>query len=169
MYNRPSIFQGRNGSDQLSVFLVAIAIILAIIYPFFENNNVRITLCAVALVLCAISVFRMFSSNVAKRRAENDKFLSLFSRKGSSNSNVEDVSFKDAGEVSNKEKRKNEKEQARKRKEEEKAKKKALKEDKKTHAYFTCPKCNTQLRVPKGKGKIKITCPKCGEQFIKRT
>lgn len=39
----------------------------------------------------------------------------------------------------------------------------------KTHKFFKCPACKTTVRVPKGKGKIKITCPKCGEKFVKKT
>lgn len=39
----------------------------------------------------------------------------------------------------------------------------------KTHRYFTCPSCKKVLRVPKGKGKIKITCPQCGHQITKKT
>ena len=35
--------------------------------------------------------------------------------------------------------------------------------------YFSCPKCRQKVRVPKGKGTIKIRCPKCGEQFVKKT
>lgn len=39
----------------------------------------------------------------------------------------------------------------------------------KTHRYFKCPNCKAQLRVPKGKGKIKISCNKCGHTFVKKT
>lgn len=39
----------------------------------------------------------------------------------------------------------------------------------KTHKFYSCPKCGTVCRVPKGKGKIKIKCPKCGNSFIKKT
>lgn len=39
----------------------------------------------------------------------------------------------------------------------------------KTHKYFTCKQCKTELRVPKRKGKIKVRCPKCGAEYIKRT
>ena len=39
----------------------------------------------------------------------------------------------------------------------------------KTHRYFKCKICGTFSRVPKGKGKIRITCKKCGTQMIKRT
>lgn len=42
-------------------------------------------------------------------------------------------------------------------------------EDRKTHAYFKCPQCGKMLRVPKGKGKIRITCPQCSNVIEKRT
>ncbi|MCQ2419372.1 MAG: hypothetical protein MJ085_06250 [Clostridia bacterium] len=37
------------------------------------------------------------------------------------------------------------------------------------HRYYACPKCNQTVRVPKGRGKIRIKCPSCAEQFIKKT
>ncbi len=37
------------------------------------------------------------------------------------------------------------------------------------HKYFNCPSCKKTLRVPKGRGKIKIDCPHCGKHFTKRT
>lgn len=47
-------------------------------------------------------------------------------------------------------------------------KKRAWKE-RKTHRYFRCKQCKTVLRVPKGKGKIKITCSKCYSEIVKKT
>ena len=41
--------------------------------------------------------------------------------------------------------------------------------DSKTHRFFRCPKCNANLRLPKGKGKITITCPKCNTDFSRIT
>ena len=41
--------------------------------------------------------------------------------------------------------------------------------DRKTHKYFRCPECNTSLRVPRNKGKIRITCKKCGARFERTT
>lgn len=40
--------------------------------------------------------------------------------------------------------------------------------DRKTHKYFACA-CGKTLRVPRGKGKIKIRCAACGKEMIKRT
>lgn len=35
--------------------------------------------------------------------------------------------------------------------------------------YFSCPSCKTRVRVPRGKGKIKITCPSCHNSFVKKS
>lgn len=37
------------------------------------------------------------------------------------------------------------------------------------HRYLRCPKCKESLRVPRGKGKIRITCPKCKTVFERKT
>ena len=39
----------------------------------------------------------------------------------------------------------------------------------KTHKFFRCPGCKNILRVPKGKGKIKVHCRQCGHSFDART
>lgn len=39
----------------------------------------------------------------------------------------------------------------------------------KTHRFYKCPTCKTTVRVPKGKGKIRITCPKCGASFVRKS
>lgn len=33
------------------------------------------------------------------------------------------------------------------------------------YSFFKCPECGTVLRVPKGKGHIRITCKSCGHAF----
>lgn len=35
----------------------------------------------------------------------------------------------------------------------------------KDYKFFTCPSCHAKLRVPRGRGKIKIVCRKCGNSF----
>ena len=39
----------------------------------------------------------------------------------------------------------------------------------KEYAFFRCPSCREVVRVPRGKGKIRITCPRCGYAFEKKT
>ena len=36
------------------------------------------------------------------------------------------------------------------------------------HRYFTCPKCKSRLRVPRGVGSVTITCKSCGNKFDKK-
>ncbi len=37
--------------------------------------------------------------------------------------------------------------------------------NRKQYRYFKCPNCKSWLRVPRGKGQVKVTCGKCGHQF----
>ena len=37
------------------------------------------------------------------------------------------------------------------------------------YAFFRCPACRAMLRVPRGKGKIRVTCRKCGNAFERKT
>ena len=37
------------------------------------------------------------------------------------------------------------------------------------YAFFRCPGCHAMLRVPRGKGKIRVTCRKCGNAFERKT
>ena len=119
-------YSGRNGTDALSAFLTAAALVIAVAASVSEDA-VRAVLSIAALAAAGIAFFRMMSRNVARRRYENEVFLSLFRRKG-------------------------------KEKHEEPG-----------YRYYRCPECRTECRVPKGKGKIRITCPKCGHQFVKKT
>ncbi|MDO4493372.1 MAG: hypothetical protein Q4C53_05720 [Clostridia bacterium] len=34
-----------------------------------------------------------------------------------------------------------------------------------SYKYIACPNCAKSLRVPRGKGHIRVTCPQCGERF----
>ena len=49
----------------------------------------------------------------------------------------------------------------------------ALKRDcfvqRRDYAFFRCPSCGRMVRVPKGKGRIRITCRHCGFSFEKKT
>ncbi|MGY3749504.1 hypothetical protein [Vagococcus acidifermentans] len=41
--------------------------------------------------------------------------------------------------------------------------------ERKSYKYFSCSNCHQKLRVPRHKGRIKITCPKCRTQITKKT
>ncbi|TIH60776.1 hypothetical protein EWQ15_31035, partial [Klebsiella pneumoniae] len=39
-------------------------------------------------------------------------------------------------------------------------------QNRKVYKYITCPNCKFEMKVPKGKGKIRVTCKSCGNKFI---
>ncbi len=39
----------------------------------------------------------------------------------------------------------------------------------KDYRFFACPACKKTMRVPKKKGKVRLTCPNCQHKFIKKT
>ena len=39
----------------------------------------------------------------------------------------------------------------------------------KQYKYFLCPQCAKRLRVPRGKGKIRVTCTHCGNVFLTKS
>ena len=63
--------QGRNGVDELGSTFVVVSIILIII-EFFVGGGIASML---ALACLAYAMFRQFSTNVVKRRQENQQFL----------------------------------------------------------------------------------------------
>lgn len=74
------MFYGRNGIDKLSSFLwwvgLALLIISAIVRRF-ASNGVGYIIWALAVVCIVLSIIRIFSRNVSKRAAENERFLSI--------------------------------------------------------------------------------------------
>lgn len=125
---------GRNGNDQLNLFLLGVAVVLAVISAFFRSGGFGSFLSVAVLALLAYVYFRMLSRNVYKRREENGKFMRF-------RYNME-------GRL------------------------RAAKErwvQRKDYKFFSCPSCHTNLRVPRGKGKIKIVCRKCGTSFMGRS
>lgn len=38
----------------------------------------------------------------------------------------------------------------------------------KQYKYFTCPKCKSRLKLPRGVGEVTVTCGKCRHAFSKK-
>lgn len=49
------------------------------------------------------------------------------------------------------------------------SKKKNKMKNLKEYKYLKCPNCKTEMKVPRGKGKIKIHCKNCGNDFITKS
>lgn len=125
-----NFMMGRYGPDHLGTFTLIVGVVLNLIGAIFGLWVISI----LAYILFVITVFRLFSRNIVKRRAENDKFLKYWWPVRTKIANF----WKEL---------------------------KSLRE----YKYFRCPACKNKLRVPRGKGKLKVTCPKCGERFEKKT
>lgn len=64
---------GRNGTDQLSVALLALYGVLCLLSALTGIAALQM----IGIVPITLSIFRVLSRNISKRRAENAKFLSL--------------------------------------------------------------------------------------------
>ena len=65
---------GRNGNDQLNLFLLGLALALLVIAAIFKSSFGRISY-VIVLALLGYAYFRMLSRNIYKRREENGKFV----------------------------------------------------------------------------------------------
>ena len=124
---------GRNGVDQLGRAVMFGPLILLLV-SMFTHGRLSSVLFILVLLGIVYMYFRMFSRNVAKRRAENAWYLSR--------TRSIRTYFRSLGERW---------------------------KQRREYKFFRCPSCGTLLRVPRGKGKIKIVCRKCGNSFIKNT
>ena len=121
---------GRNGNDELNRFLLVADLVCLLLASVFRRGAGHF-LMPLALVLIALTYFRMLSRNTMRRGEENMRFLMARDKLRSS------LRIK--------------KEQWTQRKD---------------YKFFVCPECKATLRVPKGRGRIKIVCRKCGNSFM---
>lgn len=67
---------GRYGMDQLSRFTSYVSLILLVI-TLFNNNIVLYTIAVAGLIY---TYFRIFSRNISRRHAENERYLKVYYR-----------------------------------------------------------------------------------------
>ena len=65
---------GRNGNDQLNLFLLTLALVLLVLSAIFKGSFGRMSY-IIVFVLLGYAYFRMFSRNIHKRQEENGKFI----------------------------------------------------------------------------------------------
>jgi hypothetical protein len=41
--------------------------------------------------------------------------------------------------------------------------------ERRTYKHLTCPSCGAEMRVPRGKGRLRVTCPTCHQKFEARS
>ena len=121
---------GRYGPDHLGIAMVILAFTLSLLNALIWYTP----LLWLSYIVFGLTIFRMLSRNISRRRAENDKFIRYWWPIRTKVKNII----------------------------------KKIK-DKRKYVYYKCPTCKTKLRVPKGKGKLRITCPRCWEWLISET
>ena len=67
---------GRNGNDQLNLFLLIVDVILLLLAGIFANSLGKV-LYPLVILLLGYAYFRMLSRNLYKRSEENGKYLRL--------------------------------------------------------------------------------------------
>lgn len=128
---------GRNGPDQLSRFVMWTALaglILSLLLHPLGNGIFASMFWLYTIFAILYSYFRMFSRNVYRRQAENERYLQK-RKKAAQKLNTWKLRL----------------------------------QQRKTYKFFTCTSCKSVLRVPRGKGTVRITCKHCGETFVKKT
>lgn len=68
---------GRYGTDRLNMFLLIVLIVCAGLNLFVRNGYFSIVMSSWETLLIVLIYHRMFSRNIQKRYAENQKYLSL--------------------------------------------------------------------------------------------
>ena len=68
----------RNGLDALSFTLVMIALVLAVLTSVIDDDLIKLVPGALSVALIILALSRMLSTNTARRRYENDRFISFF-------------------------------------------------------------------------------------------
>ena len=64
---------GRNGADQLSMAMLITGIVLSLLTAITKLGIFNL----LGLIVLILTIFRMFSRNLDKRRAENQKFVNF--------------------------------------------------------------------------------------------
>ena len=159
---------GRNGGDALSLTCLIVAIVLVVLSFFCVGVNpfLYVLVLLLGIASAVYAAMRMISMDVASRQAENEAFLGFFQR----------FSRKDDEEADEDEPRRARRERPRRRAEERDFEEEAPAREPEPEPepepqaqpekiVVTCESCGQQLRVPTGKGNIKVRCPKCSNIF----
>lgn len=139
-------FQRKRGLDELNRALLIAGIAALLAGLFFQYGTwpkILLTLIAVAALLFA--AIRLFSANASRVYQQNMKYLTLVTAvrgffRGKSGGQQRPHRAK-------------------------KAKKNPTWSEIKHYKYLACPQCAQRLRVPRGKGKLRVTCTRCGNRF----
>ena len=150
------MFQQQRRIDELNRTMLIAALVLSLAGMIVSNTVgwLRIVLSLLSGALLVLIVIRMTSRNFNKRNQENMKYLTYETA-------VKDwfrrtFRTKNAGG-------------AYKAPRAKRAHKNPTWAEMKQYKYLICPQCAQRLRVPRGKGRLRVTCTNCGNVFETRS
>ncbi len=79
-YKLISFMSGRYGNDKLNNALLCLYFVVWIIKIFIRHYIATMIMNTIQLLILFIIIARMFSRNIYKRRAENDRFIRTFGK-----------------------------------------------------------------------------------------
>ena len=148
------LFNGRYGIHTTSIVLVYISAAIILLSVFMPLAFNRISAITTAILLTAYAVYRCFSKNVYKRQMEEQAYAYMVRLVWSKIKNLwyklKVGVLKLFGKSPKAHRRKNVVEVE-------------------GRMILTCGYCGGQLRVPTGKGTLRITCPHCKREFTEKT
>ena len=151
------LMQGRYGNDEFSQFLMIAGIVV-----IFASNFLRIGLLhTLGWVMLIYAYFRVMSKNISKRQQENFKFLQVKAKLLNRNS-AGGAGKNTSAKAGWRQRKAQKQQQTDYRQYQQEA-------DVENYNYYRCRNCGQIVRVPKGKGTVKITCPECKNTFTDRT
>lgn len=148
-------FRGRYGNDQFGIFLFIISLIIEIIGRI---AGIRI-IYYIGLLLFIYMFARMFSRNIYKRQNENMAYLNIRNKI---------LNWKYFSGQRRQQRRQGRMERKQARQDGFGERRGGRRKDggqKIVYCYYYCPQCKQQVRIPAGKGKVRVKCPRCGDVF----
>jgi len=147
--------QQQRGLDELNRAMLIAALALSLLGMFFSKSGwPRVALAGLGAALLVLVVIRMVSKNAAKRYQENMKYLTA------------ETAVKDWVRRTFRARGAGAKTAATRAK---RARKNPSWGELRQFKYLICPQCAQRLRVPRGKGRIRVTCTNCGNIFETRS
>ncbi|MCR5685040.1 MAG: hypothetical protein K6G81_06395 [Lachnospiraceae bacterium] len=148
--------QGRYGIDAFGKFLIYTGLILALVNMLFRT----VVFSFLSLLIWIYAYFRIFSRNYSRRSDENSAYLRIKERIANTFRKLF-PGLKTHGPIGS-----GTQERAGCSSRCNSYSGQVFDEQ---YRIFKCPSCKQKLRVPKGRGKIRITCRRCGNEFVKKS
>ena len=144
--------QQRRGLDELNRAMLITALVLSLLGMLLAplGSWPRYLFTGLGAVLLVLMVVRMTSKNTAKRYQENLQYLRVATQVGDWFKRTFRPRTAGARTAAKRAKRANQN---------------PTWSELRQYKYLICPQCAKRLRVPRGKGRIRVTCTNCRNVF----